>query len=122
MFVGQPLQMTEDIHAGNYFGGCVVESYRTATIEGKASALAGDIIVAGRNFGCDSSGPGHMPREVGIVAIVVGPATALFASARKAGPIELRLRRDQVHCFSTYLGLMDNQNRKSQKMKEHLWA
>lgn len=30
--------MKEDIHAENYFGRCVVEIYRTATAEGKASA------------------------------------------------------------------------------------
>jgi transposase len=30
--------MTEDIHAENYFGRCIVEIYRTATAEGKASA------------------------------------------------------------------------------------
>jgi len=52
-----------------------MESYRP---EFPKEVQAGDIIVAGRNFGCGSSRPGHVLREVGIVAIVVESTTALF--------------------------------------------
>jgi 3-isopropylmalate dehydratase small subunit len=38
----------------------------------------GDIIVAGRNFGCGSHRPGLVLREVGVAAIVVESASRLF--------------------------------------------
>jgi 3-isopropylmalate/(R)-2-methylmalate dehydratase small subunit len=38
----------------------------------------GDIMVAGRNFGCGSSRPGLVLREVGIVAIVAESVARLF--------------------------------------------
>lgn len=38
----------------------------------------GDILVAGRNFGCGSSRPGLVLREVGVAAIVVESASRLF--------------------------------------------
>ena len=38
----------------------------------------GDIIVAGRNFGCGSSRPGLVLREVGIVAILAESVARLF--------------------------------------------
>jgi 3-isopropylmalate dehydratase small subunit len=38
----------------------------------------GDILVAGRNFGCGSSRPGLVLREVGIVAIVAESVARLF--------------------------------------------
>ena len=50
---------------------------------------AGDILVAGRNFGCGSSRPGLVLREVGIVAIVVESVSRLFLrnSIARAMPI-----------------------------------
>ena len=45
-----------------------MEVYRP---EFPAQVRAGDILVAGRNFGCGSSRPGLVLREVGIAAIVV---------------------------------------------------
>ena len=49
----------------------------------------GDILVAGRNFGCGSSRPGLVLREVGIVAIVVESVARLFLrnSIARAIPI-----------------------------------
>jgi len=63
-----------------------MESYRP---EFPREVQPGDIIVAGRNFGCGSSRPGHVLREVGIVAIVVESTTALFLrnSVSRAIPI-----------------------------------
>ena len=63
-----------------------MESYRP---EFPKEVQPGDIIVAGRNFGCGSSRPGHVLREVGIVAIVVESTTALFLrnSVSRAIPI-----------------------------------
>lgn len=50
---------------------------------------AGDILVAGRNFGCGSSRPGLVLREVGIAAIVVESVARLFLrnSISRAMPI-----------------------------------
>lgn len=63
-----------------------MESYRP---EFPREVRPGDIIVAGRNFGCGSSRPGHVLREVGIVAIVVESTTTLFLrnSVSRAIPI-----------------------------------
>ena len=63
-----------------------MESYRP---EFPREVKPGDIIVAGRNFGCGSSRPGHVLREVGIIAIVVESTTALFLrnSVSRAIPI-----------------------------------
>lgn len=49
----------------------------------------GDILVAGRNFGCGSSRPGLVLREVGIVAIVAESVSRLFLrnSISRAIPI-----------------------------------
>lgn len=49
----------------------------------------GDILVAGRNFGCGSSRPGLVLREVGIAAIVAESASRLFLrnSISRAIPI-----------------------------------
>jgi 3-isopropylmalate dehydratase small subunit len=49
----------------------------------------GDILVAGRNFGCGSSRPGLVLREVGIAAIVVESVARLFMrnSIARAMPI-----------------------------------
>ena len=50
---------------------------------------AGDIIVAGRNFGCGSSRPGLVLREVGVAAIIVETVSRLFMrnSVARAMPI-----------------------------------
>src|SRR6185503_2228430 len=50
---------------------------------------AGDILVAGRNFGCGSSRPGLVLREVGIAAIVAESVARLFLrnSIARAIPI-----------------------------------
>jgi 3-isopropylmalate dehydratase small subunit len=50
---------------------------------------AGDILVAGKNFGCGSSRPGLVLREVGIAAIVVESVARLFLrnSISRAMPI-----------------------------------
>ena len=45
-----------------------LEAYRP---EFPKEVKRGDILVAGRNFGCGSSRPGLVLREVGIAAIVV---------------------------------------------------
>jgi 3-isopropylmalate/(R)-2-methylmalate dehydratase small subunit len=52
-----------------------MEAYRP---EFAKEVKAGDILVAGRNFGCGSSRPGLVLREVGIVAIVAESVARLF--------------------------------------------
>ncbi len=52
-----------------------MESYRP---EFPKQVKPGDILVAGRNFGCGSSRPGLVLREVGIAAIVVESVSRLF--------------------------------------------
>ena len=52
-----------------------MESYRA---EFPKEVKPGDILIAGRNFGCGSSRPGLVLREVGIAAIVVESASRLF--------------------------------------------
>ncbi|MBI3044866.1 MAG: 3-isopropylmalate dehydratase [Betaproteobacteria bacterium] len=52
-----------------------MEAYRP---EFPKEVKPGDILVAGRNFGCGSSRPGLVLREVGIAAIVVETASRLF--------------------------------------------
>jgi 3-isopropylmalate dehydratase small subunit len=52
-----------------------MEAYRP---EFPKEVKAGDILVAGRNFGCGSSRPGLVLREVGIVAIVAESVARLF--------------------------------------------
>src|SRR3954469_24036970 len=49
----------------------------------------GDVLVAGRNFGCGSSRPGLVLREIGIAAIVVESVSRLFMrnSVARAMPI-----------------------------------
>ncbi len=49
----------------------------------------GDILVGGRNFGCGSSRPGLVLREVGVAAIVVESVSRLFMrnSIARAMPI-----------------------------------
>ncbi len=52
-----------------------MEAYRP---EFPAQVKPGDIIVAGRNFGCGSSRPGLVLREVGIAGILVESVSRLF--------------------------------------------
>ena len=52
-----------------------MEAYRP---EFPKQVKAGDILVAGRSFGCGSSRPGLVLREVGIAAIVVESVARLF--------------------------------------------
>ena len=52
-----------------------MEAYRP---EFPAEVKPGDILVAGRNFGCGSSRPGLVLREVGIVAIIAESVSRLF--------------------------------------------
>lgn len=52
-----------------------MEAYRP---EFPLEVRAGDVMVAGRNFGCGSSRPGLVLREVGIVAIVAESVARLF--------------------------------------------
>jgi 3-isopropylmalate dehydratase small subunit len=52
-----------------------MEAYRP---EFAKEVKPGDILVAGRNFGCGSSRPGLVLREVGIVAIVAESVARLF--------------------------------------------
>lgn len=52
-----------------------MEAYRE---EFPSQVKAGDILVAGRNFGCGSSRPGLVLREVGIAVIVVESVARLF--------------------------------------------
>ncbi len=49
----------------------------------------GDIIVAGRNFGCGSHRPGTVLREVGVAAIVVESASRLFLRNTIALPMPI---------------------------------
>src|SRR5919206_1141871 len=52
-----------------------MEAYRP---EFPKEVKSGDILVAGRNFGCGSSRPGLVLREVGIVAIIAESVARLF--------------------------------------------
>ena len=63
-----------------------LEAYRP---EFPQEVRPGDILVAGRNFGCGSSRPGIVLREVGIAAIVVESVSRLFMrnSIARAMPI-----------------------------------
>ena len=63
-----------------------MEAYRP---EFPKQVRPGDIIVAGRNFGCGSSRPGLVLREVGIVAIIAESVARLFLrnSIARAVPI-----------------------------------
>jgi len=63
-----------------------MEAYRP---EFAKEVQPGDILVAGRNFGCGSSRPGLVLREVGIVAIVAESVSRLFLrnSVARAIPI-----------------------------------
>ena len=49
----------------------------------------GDIIVAGRNFGCGSHRPGPVLREIGIAAILVESASRLFLRNNIALPLPI---------------------------------
>ena len=63
-----------------------MEAYRPEFPE---QVKPGDILVAGRNFGCGSSRPGLVLREVGIVAIIAESVARLFLrnSIARAVPI-----------------------------------
>src|SRR6478752_4615459 len=63
-----------------------MEAYRP---EFPAQVKPGDIMVAGRNFGCGSSRPGLVLREVGIAAILAESVSRLFLrnSISRAIPI-----------------------------------
>jgi 3-isopropylmalate/(R)-2-methylmalate dehydratase small subunit len=63
-----------------------MEAYRP---EFPREVKPGDILVAGRNFGCGSSRPGLVLREVGIVAIIAESVARLFLrnSIARAIPI-----------------------------------
>ena len=63
-----------------------MEAYRP---EFPKEVKPGDILVAGRNFGCGSSRPGLVLREVGIAAIVADSVARLFLrnSIARAIPI-----------------------------------
>ena len=63
-----------------------MEAYRP---EFPKAVRPGDILVAGRNFGCGSSRPGLVLREVGIAAIVAESVARLFLrnSIARAIPI-----------------------------------
>lgn len=63
-----------------------LEAYRP---EFPQQVRAGDILVAGRNFGCGSSRPGLVLREVGISVIIVESVARLFLrnSIARAMPI-----------------------------------
>ena len=63
-----------------------MEAYRP---EFPKEVKAGDILVAGRNFGCGSSRPGLVLREVGITAILAESVARLFLrnSIARAIPI-----------------------------------
>ena len=52
-------------------------------------AKPGDIIVAGRNFGCGSHRPGLVLKEIGIAAIVVESASRLFLRNSIALPMPI---------------------------------
>src|SRR5688572_11831749 len=63
-----------------------MEAYRP---EFPKEVKPGDILVAGRNFGCGSSRPGLVLREVGIVAVIAESVARLFLrnSIARAVPI-----------------------------------
>jgi 3-isopropylmalate/(R)-2-methylmalate dehydratase small subunit len=63
-----------------------MEAYRP---EFAREVQPGDILIAGRNFGCGSSRPGLVLREVGIVAIIAESVARLFLrnSIARAIPI-----------------------------------
>lgn len=63
-----------------------MEAYRP---EFPREVKPGDILIAGRNFGCGSSRPGLVLREVGIVAIIAESVARLFLrnSIARAIPI-----------------------------------
>ena len=63
-----------------------MEAYRP---EFPKQVKPGDIVVAGRNFGCGSSRPGLVLREVGVAAIVAESVSRLFLrnSISRAIPI-----------------------------------
>ena len=63
-----------------------MEAYRP---EFPREVKAGDILVAGRNFGCGSSRPGLVLREVGIAVILAESVARLFLrnSIARAIPI-----------------------------------
>jgi 3-isopropylmalate dehydratase small subunit len=63
-----------------------MEAYRP---EFPQEVKPGDILVAGRNFGCGSSRPGLVLREVGIVAVIAESVARLFLrnSIARAVPI-----------------------------------
>ena len=65
-----------------------LESFRP---EFPKEAKPGDIVVAGRNFGCGSSRPGLVLRELGMAAIVVESASRLFLRNNIARAIPLFL-------------------------------
>jgi len=63
-----------------------MEAYRP---EFPREVKPGDIVVAGRNFGCGSSRPGLVLREVGVAAVVIESVSRLFMrnSVARAMPI-----------------------------------
>lgn len=63
-----------------------MESYRP---EFPKEAKPGDIIVAGRNFGCGSHRPGLVLKEIGIAAIIVESASRLFLRNSIALPMPI---------------------------------
>src|SRR5215216_4130393 len=69
-----------------YYRYPTMEAYRP---EFPKEVKPGDILVAGRNFGCGSSRPGLVLREVGIVAIIAESVARLFLrnSIARAIPI-----------------------------------
>lgn len=67
-----------------------LESFRPEFPKG---VQPGDIIVAGRNFGCGSHRPGLVLREVGITAIVVESASRLFLRNTIALPMPIFVAR-----------------------------
>lgn len=63
-----------------------LEAYRP---EFPKEVRPGDIIVAGRNFGCGSHRPGLVLKEIGISAIVVESASRLFLRNNIALPLPI---------------------------------
>jgi 3-isopropylmalate dehydratase small subunit len=67
----------------------------------------GDIIVAGRNFGCGSHRPGLVLKEIGIAAIIVESASRLFLRnsigkiVKDAEILEVDYRNTQVRNVTT---------------------
>src|SRR3989304_7106789 len=49
----------------------------------------GDVMVAGRNFGCGSSRPGLVLREVGVAAIVAESVSRLFLRNSISRPVPI---------------------------------